>query len=277
MKNSDQNRKAREGMLDTFAHWIHARQPRKRLRRFLLPLRTASLAIRLRLARSRKIENLNQYELKVYSLNGEDGIIQAILSKVGVTNKFCVEFGVGRKGNTCNSRYLKERKGWQFLWMDARNDAMEPVKNEFVTPENINSLFEKYDVPATFDLLSIDIDGNDYWVWKALDRYSPRVVVIEYKAAMGLTESRVSPYDPRFPYDPKLVGAVQRDGSGNFGANLMALAELGESKGYTLIACDDNGTNAFFVMTDLLGNNFAAKEIGEIYRKYGNKSWGSIW
>lgn len=205
--------------------------------------------------KGRKLNNLNLFEQKIYSQNGEDGILKAIFYKIGTTNKFCVEFGV-QDGKECNTRYLIEKKAWNFLHMDCGDNLPSTIKKEFINAENINSLFEKYKVPKHFDLLSIDIDFNDYWVWKAIQGYSPRVVVIEYNSSVPPNESKVVKYDPNSMWD----------GSNYFGASLIAMKNLGETKGYTLLACDSNGVNAFFVRTDLIEDNFKVKNIEEIYR-----------
>ncbi len=143
------------------------------------------------LIRDKEIENINLFEHKVYSQNGEDGIIMMIFRKIGTTNKFCVELGVG-DGSECNTRYLIEKKGFKYLHIDAGNYPKKytDIKKEFITAENINDLFKKYNVPEEFDLLSIDIDYNTYWVWKALEGYKPRVVVIEYNSSIPPTESK---------------------------------------------------------------------------------------
>ena len=246
--------------------------------------------------------NINMHEKKIYSQNGEDGIIEFIFSKIGTTNKFSVEFGVGN-GFECNTVYLLEKKGWTGLMMDygadqkiqwegvmkkawsnrrlglvdnVRKDVAFfkkilgrtnrsrhfhlDIKIERVTAENIQNLFKKYNVPKNFDLLSIDIDFNDYWVWNAIVDYSPRVVVIEYNSSIPPNESRVVPYDPDAKWD----------GTNYFGASLLALKNLGLTKGYTLVGCDNSGINAFFCKSELL-QGMKIKDIQDLYRppKYG--------
>lgn len=247
--------------------------------------------------------DINMHEKKVYSQNGEDGIIEFIFSKIGTTNKFSVEFGVG-DGFECNIVYLLEKKHWKGLMMDYGADQQihlnavvkkawsnrkgglvnntkrifkfirkiikrsnrsvgfkRNVKIEKVTAENIQQLFQKYDVPKNFDLLSIDIDYNDYWVWKAITDYSPRLVVIEYNSSIPPTESKVVPYDPDASWD----------GTNYFGASLLALKNLGLSKGYTLVGCDSRGVNAFFVKSDLI-KGIKVNDIDKLYRppQYGD-------
>jgi len=211
---------------------------------------------------NKKMDNLNLFEQKFCSQNGEDGIIKAIFKKIDTTNKFCVEFGIHRfEGNTI---FLK-RKGWNCLWMDGGGNN-EIIKKEFITAENINDILKKYNVPKELDLLSIDIDSNDYWVWKAIAYYSPRVVVIEYNATIPPTESKTVKYDP----------SMQWDVSNYFGASLLALKKVGDEKGYTLIACDNSGNNAFFVRNDVVKNYFKIKSVTEVYRppRYGKKVAG---
>ncbi len=213
-------------------------------------------------SKNREIKNINFFEQKYFSQQGEDGIIKIIFDKIGVTNKYCIEFGIHeQEGNTI---YL-ERKGWDCLWMDGNGDGKK-VKKEFITAENINSLFDKYNVPKEFDLLSIDIDSNDYWIWKAIENYSPRVVIIEYNASIPPNESKTVPYNPTAVWDK----------TNYFGASLLALTNLSKTKGYTLIGCDRNGVNAFFLRDDLVKNNFKIRSIEELYKPqgYGKKQNG---
>ncbi len=203
----------------------------------------------------RRIRNLNQFDAKAFSQNGEDGILLAIFKKIGTTNRFGVENGKER-----NTRYLCEKRGWTCLLMDPADKNPASIKREFVTAENINALFAKYGVPHEFDLLSIDIDGNDYWVWKALE-FSPRVVVVEYNAKFPPHERRTIAYDPAFRWD----------GSDYFGASLGAFVALARTKGYTLVGCDRQGVNAFFVRNDCLAGAFVPRAVADAYRppRYG--------
>jgi hypothetical protein len=202
------------------------------------------------------LDDLGRHEWRRYSQNGEDGVLAALFAQVGVTNRYCVEFGCA-DATECNTALLLEQ-GWQGLLMDPAGVSRNPwaaVRTELVTAENVNSLFRKYGVPEAFDLLSIDIDGNDYWVWRAL-AYRPRVVVIEYNAHVPPTERKAIRYDPSFRWG----------GSDYFGASLRALAELGLHKGYALVYCESTGTNAFFVATDLLPSGFVPPPLTVVYR-----------
>jgi hypothetical protein len=204
-----------------------------------------------------KISDLNSFEAKIYSSTGVDGIIYALLQKIGIINNFCVEFGVG-DGRECNTRYLIE-KGWDYLHMDGQENAFTytRINKEYINAENINSLFVKYGVPKEFDILSIDLDYNTYWVWEAIDGYRPRIVIIEYNASIPPEESKVVKYDPNEFWD----------GTNYFGASLLALKKLGDKKGYTLVGCDSSGSDAIFVLSDLASEHFVLKDIDEIYKK----------
>lgn len=204
-------------------------------------------------------KKLNLSEFKVFSQAGEDGIISEIFNRIGTTNQFFVEFGVGN-GLENNTAYLLI-KGWQGFWIEGSENYCKRIKqsfvdllasgqlrlkNTFVSAENIESLFSEENVPIEMDLLSIDIDGNDYWVWQAIANYRPRVVVIEYNAIYPPESSWVMEYNPshQWKYDSYM------------GSSLKALEKLGNQKGYKLVGCVFSGANAFFVREDLLGDHF---------------------
>ena len=206
-------------------------------------------------------KKLNRYEFKVFSQAGEDGIISEIFNRIGTTNKFFVEFGVGN-GLENNSAYLLV-KGWQGYWIEGSDRFCQSIrqsfedlianqqltlKNTFITGENIEDLFRKGNVPTELDLLSIDIDGNDYWVWQAITNYRPRVVIVEYNAIYPPESSWVMQYNP----------SHQWKYNSHVGSSLKALEKLGHQKGYKLVACSFSGVNAFFVREDLLADHFCS-------------------
>lgn len=201
----------------------------------------------------RRIPLIERWE---YSQNGEDGIIHAIFAMIGETNRYGVEFGV-EDGLQSNMRYLLKHRGWTGLLMDGSHDIPQNfVHKEFITAENIEGLFKKYNVPEEFDLLSIDIDGNDYWVWKAIAHYRPRVVIAEYNAHIPADEAKTIPYKPDFAWDK----------TDYYGASLLALKSLGEEKGYTLVCTDKHGVNAFFIRNDFVTNHFKPPAYEKIFR-----------
>lgn len=201
-------------------------------------------------------------EIKVYSENGEDGLLLYIFFKIGTTNRRFVEFGI-EDGRVCNTANLSINFGWNGLLMDCGKEYVAKAKYYyrsrpeikpsqikivqcFVTAENINKVLMDNGVENNIDLLSIDIDGNDYWVFKAITAIDPRVVVIEYNASLGPDKSLTVQYDPNFVRYKKHRSGYYR------GASLMALTKLANSKGYRLVGCESSGTNAFFVKEKLL-------------------------
>lgn len=184
---------------------------------------------------------LNQFERRVYSQNGEDGILLELVRLLDPPHSF-VEFGV-ESGVECNTRVLKHQRWRGVCWDGGHSNPDGGLYQERITAENINGLFEKYQVPVDLGVLSIDIDGNDYHVWNALDaRYRPAVVIIEYNASIPPDESRTIPYDANFHWDT----------SDYYGASFLAMVRLGTRKGYRLVGADARGVNLFFVRQDLV-------------------------
>jgi hypothetical protein len=182
--------------------------------------------------------NLENYRSNVTSQLGEDGIIAQIFHNIGVTNRFCVEFGAGDAHKYSNTWALRE-VGWASLLMDGDPRGAKDVVKTWITRENINELFEKRGVPACVDLLSIDLDGNDLWIWQALN-HSSRVTIVEFNAMHPMDQSLTIPYDPKHVWD----------GTSYYGASLLALERLAMIKGQQLVW--QNGQNAIFVDCDLL-------------------------
>lgn len=201
-------------------------------------------------------------ENQICSQQGEDGIIKAVFDEIGTTNRVAVEFGA-LDGPTDNTLLLK-KQGWKVhQW---NGEKLTPnIKQHFVTAENINQIWESEGVPDEPDLLSIDIDYNDYWVWQALI-HRPRLIVIEHNASIPPTEARVVPYDPNRGWD----------GTNFFGASLLALNQLAQKKNYSLIYVESQGVNAFFIRTDCLTSNIKPLTPTQAYQspKYGPNNGG---
>lgn len=193
---------------------------------------------------------LSGFELKVFSQNGEDGVLAEIFHRIGIGPGFFVEFGIG-PGREGNAVLLADVYRWRGLFIEGGRPDYEQLEYKYlgideirtehsmVTAENIETILEKAGVPAAFELLSIDIDSNDYWVWQAISAYRPLVVVCEFNGGL----------DPRIPLTQAYAPASGWDKTVHFGASLAALAELGRHKGYVLVHTDLTGTNAFFVAT----------------------------
>lgn len=190
---------------------------------------------------------LESRERKVFSQQGEDGILEAIFEYIGTTDKYYVEFGT-ENGVEMNTRYLSEQKGWSGLRMDGGNENPSiNLHKEMILPSNIVEVFGKYSVPQMFDLLSIDIDSYDLWVWRRLLKagYRPRVVVIEFNSNFE---------DTCFMTFPDPTDSVQHRWEGDMvmGASLAALDLLASHHDYKLIYTDKASVNAFFIRNDLL-------------------------
>jgi hypothetical protein len=212
---------------------------------------------------------LNAAEARVYSQNGEDGIIAWLLAQVGAPSRTFVEFGV-EDGSECNTANLSRTFGWSGLLMEAdpqqaaragafyEGHAGVRVVTARVTPENIDSLLRDHG-PAEVDLLSLDIDGNDLWVWRAITAIEPRVVAIEYNASFGPERAVTVPYKDGFDRYREHVSGFYH------GASLAALAKVGADKGYALVGCDSRGGNAFFIRRELLSEAVRQVEPAEAF------------
>jgi len=200
-------------------------------------------------------DDLRPFEKSVYSQCGEDGVLEQIFKEIGTTNRFFVEFGAGDGVFLSNTANLRKHEGWDGLLMEGGERADgEIVKREFIDAENIEPLFEKYGVPEKFDLLSIDIDGNDYWVWKAIERFRARVVLMEYNIFFSLDAPLTMPYNAKHLWDDSVY----------HGASLAAFRKLGIEKGYALVYCESYAPNAFFVDRAELPSDWVDAPIEEI-------------
>ncbi|WP_420422351.1 hypothetical protein [Simkania sp.] len=204
---------------------------------------------------------LQLHEKRVFSQCGEDGIIEYIFSQIGTSSKYYVEFGALDGHIASNTKYLREFKGWTGLLIDCSYENHQiNLHKHFITAENINTLFELHHVPYDLDLLSIDIDGNDFYVWHALDeQYRPRLVVIEYNGNFPPNQSVVISYNSQHRWD----------GSRYFGANITAMQQLGRLKGYTLVYADSSGCNLFFIPDELVPDSFTdTNDVHVLYRAH---------
>lgn len=196
----------------------------------------------------KKSDWLLEHAVSVTSEHGEDGIIEKIFEVIGAKSRWCVELGALNGTHGSNTWQLITKKQWSAVLIEADPTYFEQLRatyapyprvycvNNFVTFEGeyaLDKIFAQTPLPREFDLLSLDIDGNEYHLWDSLAVYRPRVVVVEFN-----------------PSIPNAVSFVQpRDMSIFQGSSLRALTELGERKGYTLVAA--NAVNAFFVLEEL--------------------------
>lgn len=187
----------------------------------------------------------------ISSQNGEDGILLALLEQAGARTRTFAEIGCGTNGG--NSGLLARELGWSGVMIDGSEANLEEIRlrfseervravQAFVTRENIDSLLREHGLEGELDVLSIDIDGNDLWVWEAVSAVSPRIAVVEYNALFGPSRSVAVPYDADHSYAP---------GASYYGASLTALARVSARKGYRLVAAEPRGTNGFFLRDDV--------------------------
>jgi len=198
---------------------------------------------------------LARTEFKVFSQFGDDGIIQYILQRLDLpaSERRFVEFGV-ENYTEANTRFLLLNNNWSGLIMDGSEDYMSSVRKDdiywrhdltvlarFITRENINALLEETGFQGRIGLLSIDIDGNDYWVWEALTAVDPAVVIVEFNGLFGAREAVTIPYQADFERTQAHPSNLY------WGASLAALCHLATQKNYVWIGCNSAGNNAFFV------------------------------
>jgi hypothetical protein len=204
---------------------------------------------------------IHKCEFKIFSQFGDDGIIQFLVQNIDISNKFFVEFGVENYTES-NTRFLLINNNWSGLIMDCSEENINTVKNdeiywkydltaisEFVTKENINHILKIQGVTGEIGLLHIDIDGNDYWIWKAIEIIDPIIVIIEYNSVFGFQNAITVPYKKDFNRTLAHYANLY------WGASLLSLCDLAKEKGYVFIGCNSAGNNAYFVRKDRIKIN----------------------
>ena len=199
-----------------------------------------------------------EQEFRVFSQWGEDGILAHILRHVNVPRRVFVEFGVETYVEA-NTRWLVVNDGWSGLVLDGGEDNIAAIRRDpiywqhnlkavqaFITRENINALIYDQGIAGEIGLLSVDIDGVDYWVWEAISAVQPAIVVAEYNSLLGPDRAVTVPYDPEFQR------AKAHHSQSYYGASLAALVALGKRKGMAFVGSNTAGSNAFFVRRNLL-------------------------
>jgi hypothetical protein len=218
-------------------------------------------------------DDLNAHEFRVFSQNGEDGVIQFLLSRVDVGDQRFVEFGVGDYSEA-NTRFLALHDRWSGLVIEGNARDVARLKRDstfwryditvvsaFVTKENIDQLLADNGMTGEIGLLSIDIDGNDYWVFDAISVVRPAIVIIEYNHRFGPERAVTVPYDPGFRRDQAHYSHIY------YGASLRALCLAAQRKGYAFVGCESFGVNAFFVRRDLMTDRLREVSVAEGYRR----------
>jgi hypothetical protein len=221
------------------------------------------LSARLLIDRVRALSpraKLNEAEFKVCSQWGDDGIIQYLIHQVSLPNDTFIEFGVENYEES-NTRFLLLNNNWRGLVMDGDTSNIEEIhrsdiywrhdltaKFAFITRENINDLIVQSGFSGALGILSIDLDGNDYWVWEAITAVEPAIVIAEYNSVFGAELAVSVPYDPSFTREKAHFSHLF------WGCSLRALCMLAERKGYAFIGCNSAGNNSYFVKRALTAN-----------------------
>jgi hypothetical protein len=202
-------------------------------------------------------ECLRDVEFRVFSQWGEDGIIQYLLSRVPVADITFVELGV-EDYRESNTRFLLMNNNWRGLIVDRNAQGLNALRSRelfwrysltatcaFITRDNVNQVIEEAGVRGDIGLLSVDVDGNDYWIWKALTVISPRIVIVEYNSLFGSRSAVTIPYSESFSRTTAHASNLY------WGASLAAMCRLAGEKGYVFAGSNSAGCNAFFVRRDV--------------------------
>lgn len=205
-------------------------------------------------------------ENKVFSQNGEDGVIENLILSIydDPYKKLYVEIGCG-DGTECNTRYLREQYDWFGILIDAsyENSGINLIKS-FVTKENVVGLLAKNLQDSKANLLSLDIDYNDFYIMHSiLQHYKFDIIVCEYNSTHAPNEDKVVIYEPEHVWR----------GSNYFGASLMAYCNLMDKFNYTLVYTESKGINAFFVHNSLV-NKCKFSHIGDVQKLYNAPRYG---
>ena len=211
-------------------------------------------------SRVRGVADLEAAEFQVFSQFGEDGIIQWLVDRTPLGERTFVEFGV-ENYREANTRLLVEMDDWCGLVIDSSDRHQRfleesgiawrhtvVTRTAFLTTENLNAVIGEAGFSGDIDLVSIDVDGMDYWMLESLSIVSPRILIVEYNSLFGPDACVTVPYAPRFDRTTAHYSTLY------FGASIRALTELAAAKGYALVGGNSAGTNAFFVRRDVLGD-----------------------
>ena len=213
-------------------------------------------------------KNINDYEFKIFSQHGDDGIIQYLIKHLDIPNKTFIEFGV-EDFSESNTRFLMMNNNWSGFVIDGSKENVNRLKSypwywkydirceaAFIDRENINLILKKSGF-ENIGILNIDLDGNDYYILKEIDftTLNPAILILEYNSIFGNERSISIPYDKNFSRTHAHYSNLF------FGASLPALYHQATTKGYVLVGCTLSGNNAFFVRKDLMNEKIEKKSL----------------
>jgi hypothetical protein len=223
-----------------------------------------------------RIESLKDVEFSVFSQFGDDGIIQWLINNIDIPNNTFIEFGIEDYGES-NTRFLMMNDNWSGLVMDGSIENIEKLKSQyyywrhdlvakaiFITRDNIAPLISERNFQTDVGLLHIDLDGNDYYIWKAIQAIRPIIVIVEYNSLFGIDRPISVIYDDAF------VRSAAHYSTLFWGSSLLSLYKLSEEKGYSFIGCNSAGNNAYFVRNDKINEKINPVSLAEgfVEKKY---------
>lgn len=223
------------------------------------------------LYRARGGRRLSDFEFKVFSQWGEDGIIQRLIAEVPIAHRTFIEFGV-EDFMESNCRYLLMNDNWQGMVLDGSAANIERLRTsyffwkhdlraeaQFITAENIDHLLGRAGFDVDLGLLSVDVDGMDFWILESIRCVRPRILVTEYNALFGPERIVTVPYEADFQRTRKHHSNLY------YGASLGAMTALAIARGYDLVGTNSTGSNAFFVRSDVRPHSLPALSVAEAY------------
>jgi hypothetical protein len=220
---------------------------------------------------SKITSNLKDYEFKVFSQQGEDGILQHLTKSIEIKNKTFIEFGVGDFFES-NCRFLLMKDDWKGFVIDGSKSNIQRVKNSyfywkhhlsavdyFITKENIEDILATSGFENDLGILSVDLDGNDFFILEAINNYNPRILICEYNPYFGGSRKITIPYQADF------YRTNAHHSNLYWGASLAAMTYIATKKGYALVGTGTQGSNAFYVRNDLLNEKVKVLSIEAAY------------
>ena len=223
------------------------------------------------LNQSKTTANLKDYEFKVFSQWGEDGIIQHLTKSIEIKNKTFIEFGVADFFES-NCRFILMKDNWKGFVIDGSAEYMQRLRQSyfywqyhlnavdaFITKDNINDLLAKSGFEEDLGILSVDVDGNDYYILEAIEKFKPRILICEYNSVFGGARKITIPYQADF------YRTNAHHSNLYWGASLAALTYLADKKGYALVGTNTAGCNAFYVRKDLINDRLQVLSVETAY------------
>jgi hypothetical protein len=204
--------------------------------------------------------SISQFEFKVFSQFGDDGIIQHLIHHADIDVETFIEFGVEDYSES-NTRFLLMSNNWKGLVMDGSQENIQQIKRQqyywkhdlkavdsWIDRDNINTVLHDNGFSGSLGLLSIDVDGNDYWIWESIDVVQPAIVIVEYNSVFGASYAITIPYDRTFHRTKAHYSNLY------WGASLPALCRLAETKHYAFVGSNSAGNNTYFIKKEKLGS-----------------------